>query len=402
MLTKFVWAIMIAAVASLCQGRDFAAPGPFGHAYRTEDIPGTTETMRNSRIYYPDSAGTFPQAAVPAPIVAFGHGWMVGINYYYSYARHLASWGYVVVLPNYSNPIIVPEHDKRARLMADAARWTAARDTVAGDHFYGKLDRWNWGLAGHSMGGSISMLAMDTLGLGDTLRAAAALASPQSDPATHSAHLLGPKLVMAGGADNIAPWRGVRQAFWDSAPAPGTFAVIRGANHTDFMDAGFLLDIGCGSALGRETTQMVVRRHLTAFFERYLHGDRSEWNYAYVYGDSIVGHPTMDSVEVRPDPVGIESGTVETGTLLSVSPNPFRQLAHVNLVVPESGSLQVAVFNTEGRRVRTLAQGRRQVGILRLKWAGDDDSGRRLPVGAYFIKVSGVGLTDTRTLILLD
>lgn len=327
---------------------------------------------------------------------------MVGINYYYSYARHLASWGYVVVLPAYSNPIIVPEHDKRARLMADAARWTAARDTVAGDRFFGRLDRWNWGFVGHSMGGSISMLAMDTLGLADTLRAAAALASPQSNPATHSGHLLGPKLVMAGGADNIAPWRAVRQAFWDSAPAPGTFAVIRGANHTDFMDAGFLLDVACAKALGRETTQQVVRRHLTAFFERYLHGDRSEWNYAYVFGDSIVGHPTMESVEVRPDPVGIESGTVETGRLLFVSPNPFRRRTQISFGMPESGSLHLAVFNAQGRRVRVLAEGTKRAGVLRLTWAGDDDSGHRLPAGAYFIKASGVGLTDTGTLILLD
>lgn len=389
-------------VVAFGQGRDFAAPGPFGHAYRTEDIPGTTEMMRGSRIYYPDSAGIFPQSAVPAPIVAFGHGWMIGISSYFSYARHLASWGYVVVLPTYSNPIIVPEHDKRARLMADAARWVSARDTVSGDRFFGRLDRWNWGFVGHSMGGSISLLAADTLGLTDTLRAAAALASPQSSPPTHSAHLLLPKMILAGGQDNIAPWREVRQAFWDSAPAPGTFAVIRGASHTDFMDQWFLFGADCADALGRETTQLVVRRHLTAFLERYLHGDRSEWNYAYVFGDSIVRHPTMDSVEVRPDPVGVGAAGMMVGGLVFVSPNPSRQRVLVSFVMPESGALSVEVFSSEGRKVRTLLQGGRQAGTVRLAWGGDDDAGRRLPAGTYIIRASGAGLTDKGIVVLTE
>lgn len=402
MLTRLALPILIAAATATAQGRDYGAAGPFGYAYRTEDIPGTTETMRGSRIYYPDSAGTFPPAAVPAPVVAFGHGWMVGTNYYYSYARHLASWGYVVVLPTYSNPIIIPEHDKRARLMADAARWVAARDTVVGDIFFGKLDRSNWGLVGHSLGGSISMLAADTLGLVDTLRAVAALASPQSNPPVHSAHILVPKMIMAGGSDNIAPWRDVRQAFWDSAPAPGTFAVIRGASHTDFMDPGFFFNLGGANTTGRDTTQLVVRRHLTAFFERYLQGDRSEWNYAYVFGDSILGHPTMDSVEVRPEPTGIEALSVDAGRLLAVSPNPVRQRVLVSFVMPETGNLSVAVFSSDGRRVRTLAQGRRRAGIIRLAWAGDDAAGHRLPCGTYFIRAAGAGLTCFRTLVLME
>ena len=57
---------------------------------------------------------------MPAPIVVFAHGWEMGIGRYYSYAEHLASWGYVVVMPTYSNPTLSPQHDRRARLVVVA------------------------------------------------------------------------------------------------------------------------------------------------------------------------------------------------------------------------------------------------------------------------------------------
>lgn len=385
---------------SLAQNRDFSAPGRYGNAFRDVDIPGTTETMRNSRIYYPDSSGIFPKSAVPAPIIAFGHGWMIGISSYYSYARHLASWGYVVVLPAYSNPIINPEHDKRARLMADAARWVAARDTVPSDPLHGKLDRWNWGFVGHSMGGSISMLAADTLVLRDTLRAVAALASPQSNPPTHSEHILAPKMILAGGADNIAPWRDVRQAYWAKAPAPGTFAVIRGANHFDFLDAAALL--WSGSTLGRDTTQLVVRRHLTAFFERYLQNDRSDWNYAYVFGDSIRRHPTMDSVEVRPDPVGVRSSFVRAPAKIDLRPNPARTRVLIRYGVPVSGPVQLTLHDRLGTRVATILNRSEPAGEHALFWTVGTDDRKRPPAGTYFLRVLTSAGSEVRRLSLLD
>ncbi len=388
-------------LALVAQTPDFSAPGPYAYAYRIEDIPGTTETMRNSRIYYPDSAGVFPGSAVPAPIVAFGHGWMIGISSYYSYAQHLASWGYVVVLPTYSNPLIRPEHDKRARLMADAARWVAARDTVPGDHFFGRLDRWNWGFVGHSMGGSISMLAADTLGLHDTLQAVAALASPQSNPQTHSEHIIQPKLILAGGTDNIAPWRDVRQAFWSNAPAPGTFAVIRNAGHTDFMDGGAFIEQLVPPTPGRETTQLVVRRHLTAFFERHLQGDSSEWNFAYLYGDSILHHPTMDSVEVRLPPVGVEQPFMDVAGRFSRGPNPVRGRALVRYGLARAGRVSLGVYDAQGRFVACLVNGRRPAGVHHAVWNALDRDSIALPSGTYFVRLESDGQSLTQTLVLL-
>ncbi len=354
---------LILVTLVFAQSSDYGAPGRFAFAYRVVDIPGTGETMFSSLIYFPDSSGFFPQSAVSAPIVVFGHGWQMGIDRYYSYARHLASWGYVVCLPTVSNPLFIPEHDRRARLMVDAARWVAARDTVAGDRFFGKLDRTNWGFAGHSMGGGLAMLASDLFGLVDTLRAVVAIHSPQTDPPTRSANLFVPKLVLAGGVDNIAPWRDVREAYWDSAPAPGTFAVIYGASHGYVMDYSYFWENGGTSLITRQAHQLIIRRHMTAYFERYLRGDTSNWNYQYCFGDSILGHPTMDTVEVRLVPTGAEKE----------SQNGWRQPKFYNSTVVR-GVLKLRdgeglgsgafLFDIYGRKAFELKQGLNYVGGL--------------------------------------
>jgi dienelactone hydrolase len=399
---RLVSVLVALLVGSLpAQTPDFSAPGPYGSAYRTEDIQGTTELMPGSRIYYPDSGGAFPVSAVPAPIVAFGHGWQMGIDRYYSYGAHLASWGYVVVLPTISNPLINPEHDKRARLMIDAAMFVSALDTVTADHLFGRLDRWNWGFAGHSMGGAISLLAADTFGMPDTLRAVVALASPQTTPETHSAHLAVPKMLLTGSIDNIAPWSGVRSAFWADAPAPGAFAVIRGANHGYYMDFSYFWENGGTATITRATQQMICRRHMTAYFERHVHGDSSEWNFAYAYGDSLLGHPSMESVEVRLYPTAIEEPFVQLFGQLTGSPNPVRGQTRIGYGLAHTGNVTLAAYNPEGRLVRTLVRGTRPVGIHNVVWNGTDDAGRVLPQGEYFLCLSGSGLNVTRRLILL-
>ncbi len=393
-------ATIIFAVA-LAQTPDFSAPGSLGWDYRIEDIPGTTEVMEDSRIYFPDSAGEFPQSAVPAPIVVFGHGWLMGIDRYYSFAEHLASWGYVTVLPTFSNPITDPEHDKRARLMADAARFTSALDTLPGDRFFSRLDRWNWGFAGHSMGGSISLLAADTLGLYDTLRAVVALASPQTSPPTQPEHLLVPKLLLPGSVDNIAPWQDVRSAFWADAPPPGTFAVIKGANHGYYMDYSYFWENGGTATITRDTQQMIARRHLTAYFERYLRGDSSAWNFAYTYGDSILHHPTMETVEVRLLP-GLADGPLLTlAGDLSTASNPARGRVLIRYGLHESGAFSLSVYDSRGRRVRALADRREPAGVRVLAWDGRDDTGSELPAGTYFIRFASSGRAATRRVVLL-
>jgi len=291
--TVYSWAIV------------YDTTGVFTVSERTVSIPtlpgGSTSNMSGSKIYYPSDGGNgVAPSAVPCPIVVFGHGFNISIDQYVSYGRHLASWGYVVVIPTISNPFPLPSHYGRAIDMKAAARYLAGLDTTQSDIFYGKLDRWNWAFAGHSMGGSIACLAADTLRITDTLKCVVSFSGPQSTPATHPQHIAQPLLILEASNDQIAPWNEVYTAFYRGGVQPATFAVINGGNHSQFTDS-WTSPFGDGSAtITRGLQRRYARRYLTAWLERYLKGSRTPLNYHCCFGDSINGHQAMsDTVASR-------------------------------------------------------------------------------------------------------
>ncbi|OPL19182.1 MAG: hypothetical protein AVO35_12075 [Candidatus Aegiribacteria sp. MLS_C] len=376
---------LLAAAAPETVSQVYQEPGDYGYSYRTEDIPGVYETMEDSRIYYPDSGGVIPQSAVPCPVVVLGHGFMMGIDRYESYAEHLATWGYLVVLPTYSNPLIEPEHFTRARCIVDAALFTAGLDTQPGDLFFGKVDETNWGFTGHSMGGGCAFLAADTFDLADTLRVVVSFNSPQTTPPVSPAGLDLPKLVLAGGVDTTAPWQEVREAMWAEAPAPGAFAVIHGANHGYSMDYSYWWEDGGTATISREEQQATIRLYMTAYFERYLHGDASSLNFMVCYGDSILSDPALDSVEVRLE-TGISPGPGGSGAsagVIRVFPNPSAGPANLELVLASPTAVTVSIFDMLGRMVCVPADGNLSDGVHLFSWNGTDRDSDPLPPGIY-------------------
>lgn len=372
----------------------YADPGVYSFSYRTEDIPGMFETMQDSRIYYPDSAGYVPQSATPCPIVVIGHGFMMGIDRYFSYAEHLASWGYITVLPTFSNPLIEPEHYTRARCMVDAALFVNELDQTTGDIFHMKVDRTAWGFTGHSMGGGCAFLAADTFNLADTLRLAVSFCSPQTTPPVESSHLDLPKLVLAGSVDNIAPWNDVRTAMWSSAPAPGAFAVILGANHGYCMDYSYFWEDGGTATISREDQQRVIRLYLTAYMERYLHEDGSMNNFMFCYGDSIMLDTALDSVEVR-----LETGIGQSDPpcnspgdhWVSVYPNPFSGSVSLDLSNSLSDAVSIEIRDLSGRLVSEIAGNALVTDGSTIIWNGRDAYGRDLPPGVYVLLIENGG-----------
>lgn len=378
--------LTLSAVSLAAQSPDYSEPGDYGWSYREEDIPGVYETMESSRIYYPETGGGIPPSAIPCPIVVLGHGFNMGIDRYYSYAEHLASWGYLVVLPTFSNPFPSPEHYTRARCMVDAALFTAGLNTVPGDPFEGAVNETAWGFTGHSMGGGCAFLAADTFDLADTLRVAVSFHSPQTTPEVEAQNLDLPKLVLSGSVDTIAPWDEVRQAMWADAPAPGAFAVTLGANHGYCMDYSYFWENGGTATISREQQQSIIRLYLTAYMERYLHDDTSSWNFLYCYGDSILQNTDLDSVEVRL-PTALDpsaaSDLIHSGTLLSVNPNPSSGLSTIALNLEPEKPVSLIVFDLSGRPVRTLLDDQLPPQSMNVNWDGCNDSGNRLPEGVY-------------------
>ncbi len=84
----------------------------------------------------------------------------------------------------------------------------------------------------------------------------------------------------------------------------------------------------------------------------------------------------------------------------SIAPNPFRESTTVSLTVPGMGGPTVAdVFNVSGRRVRRL-QGDQSPEVSRiLQWSGDDDRGRQVAAGVYYLRIESRGQVLTRKVL---
>src|ERR1044072_2064638 len=88
-------------------------------------------------------------------------------------------------------------------------------------------------------------------------------------------------------------------------------------------------------------------------------------------------------------------------TLDPPSPNPLTSASVLRFEVERAGKLTLEAFDFAGRRVRTLADGRREAGRYELAWSGDDSAGQRLRPGVYWLRLSGAGRTEVRKVVLM-
>lgn len=77
---------------------------------------------------------------------------------------------------------------------------------------------------------------------------------------------------------------------------------------------------------------------------------------------------------------------------LSISPNPFADLASLRLLTAGTASIEVTIYDSQGRNVRQLLNTTLDGGEHAFQWDGQDDSGRTLPGGFYFIRVRSASL----------
>ncbi len=81
-------------------------------------------------------------------------------------------------------------------------------------------------------------------------------------------------------------------------------------------------------------------------------------------------------------------------------PNPFSHTTTIALEMGGRGDVTVEVFDVAGVRVRTLTDYNASPS-RRVTFDGRDDSGRNLPTGLYFARVTALGSTQTVKMVLL-
>jgi len=78
---------------------------------------------------------------------------------------------------------------------------------------------------------------------------------------------------------------------------------------------------------------------------------------------------------------------VELGLrMLPAQPNPFNPRTSIVCELDAAAVLRVTVHDARGRLVRTLLAGAREAGSHEIVWDGNDDDGRRVESGVYFVR----------------
>ena len=67
--------------------------------------------------------------------------------------------------------------------------------------------------------------------------------------------------------------------------------------------------------------------------------------------------------------------------------NPFRGSARIAFALPEARAVRLAVYDVSGRRIRVLAEGRRERGAHEVGWDGLDLDGNETAAGVYFLRL---------------
>lgn len=170
-----------------------------------------TDPARNNRsipteVYYPAvSAGA--NAAVAEgqfPVIAFGHGFAMGVNAYQNWWEQLVPLGYIVVLPTTEGGLFpAPNHGNFGGDLAFLAAKLQADNSNASSPFFGKV-RQRAALMGHSMGGGASFLGAAN---NTDIQCVVGLAPAQTTPSASAAaaNVTVPSLILYGTEDQVTP-----------------------------------------------------------------------------------------------------------------------------------------------------------------------------------------------------
>ena len=82
-------------------------------------------------------------------------------------------------------------------------------------------------------------------------------------------------------------------------------------------------------------------------------------------------------------------------------PNPFNPETTISYQLPVTGSVELAISNILGQKVRTLFNQRRTTGYHHVRWDGRNEAGVQVPSGVYLYRLVADNFVQTKKMLLL-
>lgn len=255
------------------------SPGPYKAGWTSSTLIRDGRNL-NCRIYYPafveGNETQIDTLHYPYHIIGFGHGFFMQTSYYISLFKHLASYGYVVIAPQFPDT----QHGELANDLLFCVNYIKQQNNLLGSRFYKLIDTTQSGLFGHSMGGGASLLAASR---DSTVKVAAPLAAAETNPSAIAAMGLIRAVVYLISAQNdgITPVSSTQAVMFSNALPIKALPIIKGGNHTKFMDVSTWDWSDPNGYITRNEQLRLTRRYLTSVFNLFLKEDSSYFKYAF-------------------------------------------------------------------------------------------------------------------------
>jgi dienelactone hydrolase len=180
-------------------------------------------------------ADIFTPTGVTAPaLVIISPGFQMARTQYTSYAHHMATWGFEVILTDYADQSLFADHQLLANDVGAVITYALANTPA---------DSTKIAVAGHSLGGDVSVLAATgdprikaVVGWDPVDGSPAAI--PKMTSFTAKLAVIGETTDGSGGFMPCAPTADNYDQFYTAAPSPAYEMTVVGADHMDWVDDG--------------------------------------------------------------------------------------------------------------------------------------------------------------------
>lgn len=274
-------------------GKDYSQSGPM----MVSAVPKTDVTLASStgcsgglckvslEISYP--SGTAIQG--PYPLAILSNGFQLTSDRYASYAKHLSSWGYVVIRWDTTGESLLSSlsHAALGKMIVALIGWADQQSQSGKAPLKGLIDTTKVYVLGHSRGGKASALAAQEdaritvfLGLdpvdsnpplgGNRVSAVAGMSKTKAAIAVIGTD------KSSGGFQPCAPTAENYTKFYEAAGAPAWEILIVNSGHMQFIDnkstCGFTCSVCSNGSTTDAKVQELSRTIMVAWAEKYIRG----------------------------------------------------------------------------------------------------------------------------------
>jgi pimeloyl-ACP methyl ester carboxylesterase len=216
-----------------------------------------------------------PQSGGPYPTIVLRHGFLRGKQNFVAWGKHLASRGFVAIIPTSRAPA-APNPAVDSDDMLALLDWAKAQSGQTGSPLQSKVDEQRLAVIGHSAGGLAAALAAAKR---PTLRAAVLFDPVDVGPGAAAAPTTKMPVAVLFAEPGACNLQGNYVPIYQTFGGPRFGLKVIGAQHCapeDPSDA--VCELACGGAATTEQ-HTAFRRYATAFLEVYLRCDPSSQTY---------------------------------------------------------------------------------------------------------------------------